>query len=376
MSVLSMFVGTLTRFSESRGVHVLDLEDRGDAGVEMRLRHVLPADDPTWVLTSPDGSTLYALGHRSFVGDVPGAPVTAWRSDTLEPLGVRHLPFTHASHATFDHTGRWLFVACTLGGGFVVLPIADDGTLGAPTAAVAHRGPAMVPYGTSEIPPVIPAPGSPMPHAVVADPTNSLLVVPDMGLDVLELYRFDQTDGSVEHAGTIAMPPGGEGPRHGSFIHDGALLFVVNELGSSVATVAIDVTDATGEIVSLLPVERDPVAGNKPSGIVLDPDRPLIHMANRGRDDITTYTCPPSGVIEQIAATPCGGTEPRGIASLPERNLVFVANEHSHDVIAHRVGPDGLLAGIVGRVDVQGATAIAFGRPRAGGRGGPENPTN
>jgi len=360
MTAYTAYVGTLTRFSRSRGVHVLDVRDGGRTLV---LRDVHDAADPTWVVTSPDGTTLHAAGHRSFVGDLPGAPLTSWpiRPDgSLGDPSTRQLPFTHASHISFDRSGRWMFVACTLGGGFVVLPLGDDGVPGTPTAVMAHAGPAMVPLGTSEVPPVIPAPGSPMPHAVIADPGNRLLVVADMGLDLLASYRFDPTAGSVEPLDVVKMPPGAEGPRHGAFLDGGDILLVVNELGSSLSTVAFDASTGTGEVLSTSAIE--PTGGtNKPSGVVLDRARGLAHVANRGRDDITTFSVGRDGDPELVAVADGHGHEPRGIACSPDATHLFLGHEHSHQVTVHALRPDGLVGELVAATDVQGATAIAFG---------------
>jgi 6-phosphogluconolactonase len=77
----------------------------------------------------------------------------------------------------------------------VVFPLLADGSIGAPVAEITNEGRGSDPTRQER------------PHAqcVLAAPDNRYLVVSDLGLDQLVVYRFDGS--FVEHV-RVALPPG------------------------------------------------------------------------------------------------------------------------------------------------------------------------
>ena len=57
--------------------------------------------------------------------------------------------------------------------------------------------------------------------------------MPDLGIDQVEIYRFDATQSTLQPAGSGKVPPGG-GPRHMKFHSNGKWIYVLNELALSV----------------------------------------------------------------------------------------------------------------------------------------------
>jgi 6-phosphogluconolactonase (cycloisomerase 2 family) len=82
----------------------------------------------------------------------------------------------------------------------------------------------------------------PHPHAAHLDPTGKFILTPDLGADIVRIFKIDATSGKL-----TACPEGkadaGDGPRHIEFWKSAAGVqkaYTVNELGNSVS--AWDVT--------------------------------------------------------------------------------------------------------------------------------------
>ena len=129
------------------------------------------------------------------------------------------------------------------------------------------------------------------------------------------------------------MPPGA-GPRHIAQHPDGRFLFVMNELDSTIAALALD--SATGRL-SLLDaqpaVPADAAAENHCSDIQISPDGRFVYGANRGHDSIAIFAVDQeSGRLSLVEYAPCGGSTPRNIAISPSGTLFFSANQNGDRV--------------------------------------------
>jgi 6-phosphogluconolactonase (cycloisomerase 2 family) len=88
------------------------------------------------------------------------------------------------------------------------------------------------------------APGSnpdrqelPHPHEALVDPTDSFILVPDLGADLVRVFSIDAATSRLTESTPLQTPPG-SGPRHGAFLVSGAgtFLFVVFELTNIVTS--------------------------------------------------------------------------------------------------------------------------------------------
>ncbi|HCU11038.1 MAG TPA: 6-phosphogluconolactonase, partial [Gemmatimonadetes bacterium] len=130
-----------------------------------------------------------------------------------------------------DRSGRVVLVANYVGGNVALLPIQADGSLASATHVVQHTGSG----------PNAERQDAPHAHCIVADPSNRFALSADLGADRVFVYRLDLEGKSLRHieAGDAVMRPGA-GPRHIAFHPTLPLVFVANELDSTVATLRFD----------------------------------------------------------------------------------------------------------------------------------------
>jgi 6-phosphogluconolactonase (cycloisomerase 2 family) len=93
------------------------------------------------------------------------------------------------------------------------------------------------PFTLSEPGPVPGRQNAPHPHEALVDPTDSFIVVPDLGADLVRVFSINCTTSLLTESTPLKAPPG-SGPRHGAFFVSGSdtYFFLVSELANTVAS--------------------------------------------------------------------------------------------------------------------------------------------
>jgi len=285
--------------------------------------------DPSWVTATADGRYLYSVAETTEFAGEPGGGVAAYARDpatgAVTPLNALNSGGAEPAHLALDPAERFVAVANYGSGSVSVFARETGGRLGAMTGHVRHQGSSVHPDRQT----------SPHPHQISFDPVTGDLLVPDLGLDAVVVYRLGD-DGTLTERRTarIAAWPGA-GPRHLAFHPGGRHLFVVNELDNTVVAYR---RRGGGFIrsctVSTLP---DALAGqpgdNLPSAIRVSASGRSVLAANRGHDSIAVFAFDPgTGTLTPALIASCGGRHPRDFILTPDGGGLLVANQESDTV--------------------------------------------
>lgn len=288
-------------------------------------RLVAEADNPSYVVTSPDGRIAYAVLERE------AGAVAAWRvggSGVGWPPHGEEQPTggSFPCHLTLSADGRFLVSSSYGSGSIAVHPVLEDGSLGGRTDLVQHDGPTG-PHAERQ--------DGPHAHQVVVAPDGCLLAC-DLGLDLVLTYVLDAM-GRLEEVSRTALPPG-TGPRHLALSADGAVAWVVGELSSRVVTCRV--TGPLLEPVSAVST-RGPHLGpeNDAAAILVSADGSRVLVSNRGDDTVAVFAVEPGG-LRLHNVLDGAGHWPRDILWAPGGQLL-VANERSDAVVLLDEAADG-----------------------------------
>ena len=173
-------------------------------------------------------------------------------------------------------------------------------------------------------------------HSVALDPEGRYAFVPDLGLDKMFIYRFDARRGMLEPnvMPWIKMRPGA-GPRHVVPHPDGRFAYLINELDSTVATLAWDHTTGGFEvsgIVSTLPADFR--GESTCADIRIAPSGRFIYASNRGHDSIAVFAIDrPTGQLTPVDHVPTEGRTPRAFCLDPGGVFLLAANQDSDTIV-------------------------------------------
>ncbi|MBY8824184.1 lactonase family protein [Sphingomonas colocasiae] len=337
-------------------------QHRGARGTGISAYH---ADAPAWralpglaAFDNPSFLSVDARRNRLFCIYGDGRHASAF---AIDPVAGRLRLINHAStgglngvHHALDPSGRFLIVANHDSGSLSLLPVGDDGALGAVAQHVdlpAGSGPRSEQF-------------SAQPHQVVFDPSGRYLLVPAKGLDRVLVFEFDDARGRLRlrDDGHAAMRPGA-GPRHLVFHPTLPVLFVVNEIECSLVLCGWNA--ASGSIrplclASTLPA--DMFAANTASAIVISPDGRSLYVSNRGHDSIAQFAFDSAAMrIRSVEWVPANGACPRFMMPDPGNGDLLVASEGEGRISAFACAPgDGRLSFRAVVAQCGSPSAIAF----------------
>ena len=277
-----VYIGTYTG-AKSKGIHAFRFNQATGALTPIGL--VAETPSPSWLVLHPSGQYLYAANEvDDFDADKSGS-VSAFRIDrvtgALTLLNTQPSRGAHPCHLAVDRSGTHLLVANYTGGTLAVLPLERDGSLGAPTQVVQHKGSSI---NTARQ-------RSPHAHSIDLDADNRFAISADLGADRLFIYRYDTTGGGLSPGlrPAIAATPGA-GPRHFAFHPNGRFGFAINELASTITSYSWDAQ--RGALNTLATIPTLPAGFGRESStaeIRLHPTGRFLYGSNRGHDSIAVY---------------------------------------------------------------------------------------
>jgi len=201
-------------------------------------------------------------------------------------------------------------------------------------------------------------------HSVILDPANRRAFSADLGIDRVMVYTFDPDSGALAPAEQpeAVMAPG-SGPRHLDFSPEANMLYVINELNSTVTVFSY--TNSTGSLAEVHSVSTLPSSfkgENTCADIHAHPSGQFVYASNRGHDSIAVFAVElSSGKIRTLQHQSTLGQSPRNFAIDPTGRFLLAANQRSHSIVVMRINQnDGTLAPAGDRAEIPSPVCIRF----------------
>lgn len=339
-----VYVGTYTepirfgtgRILHGRGEGIYVYRMNPSSGAMDLVRKVTGITNPSYLAIDPSQRFLYAVNEVKAYEDKPTGTISAFAVDPttggLEFLNKRLTHGTDPCHVLVDKHGKCVCVANFMSGSVCVLPVLDDGSLGEASQVIQHQG--------SSIDPVRQA--GPHAHSVSLDAANRFAVVPDLGLDKLMVYQFDQARGRLEPNAVpwVTMRPGA-GPRQVAFHPAGQFAYLINELDSTVVALAYDGRRGTFKELQMVPTLPEGFHGQSTcADVQVSPSGAFVYGSNRGHDSIVIYKVDQqTGRLTYVGHAPTQGRTPRGFGIDPTERFLLAANQDSDTIVTFRIDP-------------------------------------
>ena len=245
---------------------------------------------------------------------------------------------TSPAYVCVDASGRNLLMVNyrTAGGGrgnIRVYPIDSDGMIGARAEMIEHDGHSVNPdrQETSH------------PHMIVTTPDNRFAVVPDLGTDLIYLYALDTNRGTLSLSQTLDLPAGA-GPRHVAFHPKLQMMYVINELDSTLATFAYDADDNWSRLSVLSTLtegyQQPARRQNTTADVHAHPNGRFLYGSNRGHDSIAIYALDGDGLPSLIGIEATRGAWPRAFMIDPRGEYLIVGNRHTDSAAIFAIDSD------------------------------------
>ncbi len=328
-----LYVGTYTS-KGSEGIYVFKFN--GETGELSKLFTVKDTVEPSFLTIDKSRKYLYAVNEtEEFEGKKSGA-VSAFAIDqktgNLRILNRRPSLGGAPCHISVSDNGKFVLVANYVGGNVSVFPIETGGKLGASIDLQQHIG-----SGANKE-----RQESAHAHSINLDEHNRFAIACDLGVDKVFIYKFDSKSGKLKPnpAQNVYRTKPGAGPRHFEFHKNGKFAFLINEIDSTITSLAFDEEKGTlAEIqtVTTLP-ENFTGANNNCADIHTSPNGKFLYGSNRGHDSIVVYKIDEkTGSLVYVDHTLTGGKTPRNFTIAPDGKFLLVANENSDSICVFRI---------------------------------------
>jgi len=300
-------------------------------GALSKPEFLLEAKEPAFFVISADGSRLYTCNSGT-PGGLSSYSVEP-HTGNLTLLNRVLAGGGDTSFVSLDKSGRHVLVANYDGGSVAVFALKSDGSIGDWTGFDQHKGRGVDPVRQTHA----------YAHAIVLDEANRFALVPDLGVDRLYVYKFDEATGALSPNAPpyISVAPG-SGPRHVRFHPNGRWVYLINEIACTIE--AFNWNPKAGTLdpiqtVSTLPPDYHGL--NACAELEIHPNGRFLYGANRGHDSIAVFAIDQgTGRLSLVELHPCGGRTPRNFAFDPTAKWIVLTNQDSSNAVVFQVDPN------------------------------------
>ncbi|MCF6286467.1 MAG: lactonase family protein [Candidatus Hydrogenedentes bacterium] len=347
----NVYVGTYTS-GESEGIYRFAFDD--ESGEASPAELAVATDNPSFLAGHPSQPVVYATAR---LGD--NHAVSAFQIDKasgkLVPLNHQPAGGRGPCHVAVTTDGKFAAVANYGDGTVSVYPVAAGGTLGEACAFFQHTGTGADPKRQT----------APHAHSVNFDATGQYLVVADLGIDKLMIYKRDGGTFVPNDPPFASVPPGG-GPRHFAFHPSGNYAYAVNEMGNTVTAFTWNVKTGTLmpiHTVTTLPEGYADVTHT--ADIEVHPSGKFVYASNRGHDSIAVFSVDQTtGKLTPKGQTKSGGVRPRNFSQSPNGKFLLAAHQDTHDIFVFAIDQQtGALTPTGAKVEVSTPVCLVFAKP-------------
>lgn len=339
-------VGTYTK-EGGAGILTFDIDIENQ---EFHHHETTFEPDPSFLAFHPSAPFFFSVNEKA------EGSVVSYRLDSvtgkLSKASQVRTGSRDPCHIALDSTGQYAVVSNYSGGAVTLLSINEDDATLRRSDIRHHDGSGPHPDRQR----------SPHPHSAYFI-NESIVFVPDLGVDRLFVYELDREEGSLIPRPTSHVDiHDGAGPRHFA-IHPSGIGYLLNELDSSLTT--LDVEDpmdpAVLETQSTLPGVGDGKE-NLAADIHTDPTGQYLLSSNRGNDSLAMFEIGGDPERPQpLGLTPSGGKWPRNFTFTPDGNYVYCCHQHSHEIVVFKFDDrSGSLSKLEDRIEVKAPTFIQF----------------
>ncbi|KAF8848645.1 3-carboxy-cis,cis-mucoante lactonizing enzyme [Acephala macrosclerotiorum] len=208
---------------------------------------------------------------------------------------------------------------------------------------------------------------APHPHETIVDPTGEYILTPDLGADLVRIYKIDAASGKPTACTPYTDTPG-TGPRHATFWGKN-ILYVRNELANSVHSFTVSyplggcLTLTKMQTLTTMPGGKAVPSGTKVGEVHVKDN--FLYASNRRdlsfspNDSMASFSLDASGMTFQ-GLTSSGGTYPRTFQINQAGDLVVIGNRTTANVVVVKrdvstglLGPQvaGMRIGSVGQAE-------------------------
>ncbi|MGN0156645.1 MAG: lactonase family protein [Lachnospiraceae bacterium] len=307
------YVSTYTS-GDNHGIKIYDVDMKNGRFIEKAQVEIT---NSSYVTISHNSKYLYSITDFG---------VEAYRIEQdggLSVINSASINGMRGCYLSTDYQDEYLFVAGYHDGKITVLRLNEDGSIKEITDEIFHKG-----WGSI-------AERNFRPHVNCVKMTrdNKYLCAADLGMDHVDVYRFDHVNGKLKLADIIRSEQE-SAPRHIKFSKDGRFLYIVHELKNYIDVYTYqDVNDNPEfeKIQTISTLNNYHAGGSAASALNLSADYKYVCSSNAGDNSVILYSIDQkTGMLKKILCLPISGDYPKDAALFPDNKHLVSLNHESN----------------------------------------------
>jgi 6-phosphogluconolactonase len=316
------YVGSYT----SEGAEGIYLCQLNTATGEIQLEKTFTGiENPSFVKLSPSKQILYAVSEAGENGSF----VYAYKVGDNKTLGYLNKQSSGGQgpcHVDVSPDGKFVAVANYGGGTFSLYSVREDGSIDPAVKTIRNSGTG----------PNTDRQSKPHAHSVRFSPFSNEIFNADLGTDQLNICHLENGT-MVQHDQKFVKLPPGAGPRHFEFHPNGRVIYVINELNSTISTIVKKGDEwKVVDNISTLPDDFEGVSYC--ADIHISKDGKFLYGSNRGHNSIAVFKVDPKDQsLSFLETVSVEGNWPRNFGITPDGNWMLVANQRSNTITVFKI---------------------------------------
>lgn len=330
------YVGTFTS-EGGEGIYYCCLNtETGDIDLRETFKNI---DNPTFLCLAPEKDFLYAVSRTTPEIEPSGGYVVAYKVN--EDGGLHYINRQVSNGAGSCHVDvspdrKYVAIATYRGGTTSVYPVHEDGSLAKALAVVQNKGKSIHPNQDK-----------PHAHSIKFSRKEPSIFSADLGTDQLNIFRFENGNLGRYEQEFVKLPPG-SGPRHFVFHPHENVIYVINELNSTISAIRKkDNKWSAFQHISTLPKEYS--GENHCADIHFSKDGKYLYGSNRGHNSIAIFKVDEKQKLTFVGTVPVEGDWPRNFGVSPDGKWMLVANQRSHNITVFRINSNSGIPEYIGK---------------------------
>lgn len=323
------YVGTFTS-EGAEGIYLCSLDEKeGKITLEETFKGI---DNPSFLKLSKDKRYLYAVSRTTPEIEKSGGYTVAYKvgkNGNLEFINKQISNGAGPCHIDVANDGRYVAIATYAGGTTSLYPLEAHGSLQEASCIIVNEG-----NGTDEG-----RQSEPHAHSIKFSPCGSQVYSADLGTDKLNIYNLKGNKLEAHTQAYVKMAPGA-GPRHFTFHPNKEVIYVINELNSTITGIRKEEGKwNVFQNVSTLPLKFE--GKSYCADIHMSEDGKFLYGSNRGHNSIAVFRVDKNDQNLKMEGTvPVEGNWPRNFGITPDGKYLLVANQKSHNITVFKINKE------------------------------------
>ncbi len=328
-TIRKLYVGTFTS-EGAEGIYLCHFnQETGEISLGKTFKGI---DNPSFLKISPDRKYLYVATRAANFIEPSGGFVSAYKIGTDGSIYFLNKQVSNGQdpcHVDVSPDGKFVAVANYGSGTTSLFPVEANGSLAPASSVIANEGSG----------PDAQRQSSPHAHSIKFEASGKLVFSADLGTDQLNIFRIEGKELKPAGQKFVKLAPGA-GPRHFVFHPDNEIIYVINELNSTITVLEKKENEWFAvQNISTLP----PGFSGKSycADIHLSPNGKFLYGSNRGDNSIFV------AVIDRLTKQLSGagtvkveGDWPRNFVISDNGRFMLVANQRSGNITVLKIHPE------------------------------------